>query len=61
MKKMLDIEIIRSKSSPLSSHVVLVKKNDHSWRMCKDYKRLNGIMIKNKYSFPFVDELINEL
>ncbi|GFS10894.1 zinc finger protein [Elysia marginata] len=38
---MEDLEIIRKRSSPYSSPVVVVKKKDSSNRVCIDYRRLS--------------------
>ena len=36
------------------------KKNDNL-RLCVDYKNLNVIIIKNKYSLPLIEENLNRL
>jgi len=41
-----------------------VKKEDGTFRMCIDYRKLNKISIMismNKYSLPCIDDLFNQL
>jgi len=41
--------------------MLFVKKKDGSLRMCIDYHELNKITIKNKYPFPRIDDLFDQL
>ena len=41
--------------------VLLVKKKDGTMRLCVDYRQLNKVTIKNKYPFPRIDDLMDQL
>ena len=40
---------------------MLVKKKDESFRLCIDYRQLNKFTVKNKYSLPRIDDLMDQL
>ncbi|XP_073225700.1 uncharacterized protein [Cicer arietinum] len=52
---------IHSSSSSWRAPVLFVKKKDRSMRLCVDYKQLNTLTVKNKYSLSRIDELFDQL
>lgn len=59
--EMLQSGIIQLSQSPFSSSVPLVKKKDGSYCFCVDFRHLNAITVKAKYSVPVIEELLDEL
>jgi hypothetical protein len=52
---------IHPSSSPWGAPVLFVQKKDGSPRMCVDYRSLNDVTIKNKYSLPRIDDLFDQM
>jgi hypothetical protein len=61
IQDMLDKGLIQHRKSPFSSHVLLVKKKDHTWRFGVDYRHLNALTRKFKYPVLVIDKLLDEL
>jgi hypothetical protein len=61
LNELLDKGYIRPSSSPWGYPALFVKKKDQSLRLCVDYRPLNAITIKNKYSLPRIDILFDQL
>jgi hypothetical protein len=58
LKELLDNSYIRPSSSPWGCPALFVKKVE-ALRLCVDYRPLNAITIKNKYSLPHIDLLFD--
>jgi predicted adenine nucleotide alpha hydrolase (AANH) superfamily ATPase len=41
--------------------VIFVLKKDGTQWLCMDYRALNEVTVKNKYSLPRIDELFDQL
>jgi hypothetical protein len=61
VEEMLEADIIRLSQSSYYAPVVMVLKKDVSWRMRSYYRELNKIAIKDKFTIPAIDELLDEL
>ena len=59
--ELLDKGIIRESSSPWASPIVVVRKKDHSIRLCVDYRRLNSLTTKNAFPLPRINESLQAL
>ena len=61
LQELLDKGFIRPSASPWGCPALFVKKKDDSLRLCVDYRPLNAVTIKNKYSLPRIDVLYDQL
>ncbi|GJY18340.1 putative reverse transcriptase domain-containing protein [Tanacetum coccineum] len=61
LQELSDKGFIRPNSSPWGAPVLFVKKKDGSFRMCIDYRKLNKLMVKNRYPLPRIDDLFDQL
>ncbi|GJR30796.1 putative nucleotidyltransferase, ribonuclease H [Tanacetum coccineum] len=61
LKELQDKCFIRPSSSPWGAPVLFVKKMDGSFKMCIDYRELNKLTVKNRYSLPRIDDLFDQL
>ena len=52
---------IRPSKSPMAAPVFFIKKKDSSLRLVQDYRVLNSMIVKNKYSLPLISELMSQL
>jgi hypothetical protein len=61
VKELLEKRFIRPSSSPWGAPVIFVPKKDGTQRLCVDYRALNEVIVKNKYSLPKIDDLFDQL
>ena len=54
------MDFIRPSTSPWGA-LVLFSKKEKTIRLCIDYRQLNRVTIKNRYHFPRIDELFDQL
>jgi hypothetical protein len=47
--------------SPWGALVLFVKKKYGTLRLCIDFKQLNKVTVKNKYHFPRIDDIFDQL
>ena len=59
LKEMIEVGAIWKSSSPWVSAVILVRKKDGSLRFCIDLHKLNACTIKDAYSLPHIDEMLD--
>ena len=58
---MLEKGIIRELTSPWSSPIILVKKENGEMRFCIDYRKLNSVTIGQAHPLPRVDDILDSL
>ncbi|GJW03567.1 putative reverse transcriptase domain-containing protein [Tanacetum coccineum] len=56
-----DKGFIRPSSSPWGAPVLFVKKKDGYFWMCIDYRKLNKLIVKNRYLLPRINDLFDQL
>nr|GEX17127.1 hypothetical protein [Tanacetum cinerariifolium] len=61
LKELQDKGFILPSLSPWGAPMLFMKKKDGSFRMCIDYRELNKLNIKNRYSLLRIDDLFDQL
>ncbi|GJX20379.1 putative reverse transcriptase domain-containing protein, partial [Tanacetum coccineum] len=61
LRELLEKGFIRPNSSPWGAPVLFVKKKDRSFRICIDYRELNKLTVKYRYSLSRIDDLFDQL
>jgi hypothetical protein len=61
LKKLLDKGYIHPSSSPSGCSTLFIKKKDQSLRLYVDYRPLNAVTVKNKYTLSCINILFDQL
>ena len=61
LQDLLDKGFIHPSVSPWGAQVLLVQKKDGTLLLCVDYRQLNKMTVKNKYSLPKIHDLLDQL
>jgi len=61
LEELLKKGYIRPSKSPWRAPILFGKKKDRTLRPCIDYRELNKITIKNRYSLSRIDNLFDQL
>ena len=61
LNKHLKNDFIKSFTFSIEVSILFVKKKNEIFRLCVNYKDLNLLIIKNRYSLSFIDENLNRL
>ena len=61
LQELLDKGFIRPSVFPWGAPVLFVKKKDGTPWMCIDYRQINKVTVKNKYSLPRIEDLFYQL
>ena len=59
LQDLVDKGFIRPSVSSWGAPMLFVKKKDGTMRLCIDYRQLNKVTIKNRYSLPRIDDLFD--
>lgn len=54
---MINQWIVHHSGSPFT--VLIVKKQDERWRLCVDYHQLNKANMKQHFTIPIIEELLD--
>ncbi|GJS95989.1 putative reverse transcriptase domain-containing protein [Tanacetum coccineum] len=61
LQELFDKGFIRPSSLPWGAPIFFIKKKDGSFQMCIDYRELNKLTVKNRYPFPRINDLFDQL
>ena len=61
VQKLVEQGCVEPSTSPWASPVVLVKKQDGSWRFCVDFRAINACTTRDVYPLPRVQDTLHLL
>ncbi|XP_068344232.1 uncharacterized protein [Pyrus communis] len=61
LQELLNKGFTQPSTLPCGAPVLFVRKKDGTLRLCIDYRQLNRVTIKNRYSLPHIDDLFDYL
>ena len=61
LQELLEKKYIQPSVSSWGAPILFVKKKDRTLRLCIDYRKLNKVTMKNKYHFPRIDDLFDQM
>uniref|UniRef100_A0A3B3I1F8 CCHC-type domain-containing protein n=1 Tax=Oryzias latipes TaxID=8090 RepID=A0A3B3I1F8_ORYLA len=61
VQEALSLDHIRPSSSPVGAGFFFVEKKDKTLRPCIDYRELNQITVKDKYSLPLINSVFDSV
>ncbi|KAG2780897.1 hypothetical protein PC129_g21561 [Phytophthora cactorum] len=61
IQEYLDIGLIRLSASPSASLMLMIRKPAGGIRSCNDYRKLNGVTVKDCYPMPLIDDILDVL
>jgi hypothetical protein len=61
LDKHLQNEFIIFSKSTCAALILFIKKKTNDLRLCVDYRELNAIIVKNRYSLSFINETLDRI
>ncbi|XP_037806852.1 uncharacterized protein LOC119600595 isoform X1 [Lucilia sericata] len=61
IEQWLDEGIIEPSESEFCSPIVLTKKKDSTPRLCIDFRRINKVIVKDRYPLPLIEDQLDRL
>lgn len=61
IEQWLNEGIIESSESEFCSPIVLAKKKDFTARLCVDFRRINKVIVKDRYPLPLIEDQLDRL